>query len=264
MEDGVGRTLRETRTRRKIDLAEIEGATKIRARYLRAIENEEWDLLPGETYARAFIRAYAGHLGLDGERLAEEQRRDSGASRPGERLTRPEPVPAPPPRRPRREGSGISISPRLLAAIVSVALVALLIVVGLSSGGGGEGPSSNGKPQQQRQQAKGGSGGEARQEAEERQPVSGHTVSLIATAEVWVCLLDASGAPLINGQILAAGSSEGPYRSDSFTLSLGNGEVTMTVDGEHAPIPETASPVGYSIDSGALRELSEGERPTCT
>ncbi len=81
MEKAVGNTLREARNRRKIDLPQVEEATKIRIRYLRAIENEEWDVLPGDAYVRAFIRTYASFLGLDGERLAEEHRREVGASR---------------------------------------------------------------------------------------------------------------------------------------------------------------------------------------
>jgi cytoskeleton protein RodZ len=261
MEDGVGRTLREARTRRKIDLGQVESATKIRARYLRAIENEEWDMLPGETYARAFIRAYAGYLGLDGERLAEEQRRGRGTVRPGERLARIEQA-APPPRARRRRRLP-PVPPRALAAVVSIALIVLLVIVGLSSGGGGSsGPTGVGKTKHQ--QSHGGNGASAEGGEAPGATEGGHTVRLTATAEVWVCLLDARGAPLINGQILAAGASEGPYRSGSFTLSLGNGEVTMMVDGEQASIPETASPVGYSIGSGELRQLSESERPTCT
>ncbi len=139
MEDGVGKTLRGARSRRKVDLAEVEASTKIRVRYLRALENEEWDVLPGETYVRGFIRTYASYLGLDGARLAEEHRRDVGASRPGERLPSVEPapiaamgrrrVPRPP--------------PRVLAAIVSAAMVAILVAVGLSSGGG----DSSGMPE---------------------------------------------------------------------------------------------------------------------
>jgi cytoskeleton protein RodZ len=258
MDEGVGRTLRETRTRRKIDLAEVEAATKIRGRYLRAIENEEWDLLPGETYARAFIRAYAAHLGLDGERLAEEQRRGRGAARPGERLPRVEPVRPRPVRRRRRQLP--SVPPRLLAALVSVALVAVLLVVGLSSGGE-DGSGGGGARHPQRADVRGDA--PSGQASRPPQP-SGHVVALVANAEVWVCLLDASGEALIDGQILAAGASEGPYRSGSFTVSFGNGEVTMTVDGQQASIPETSSPLGYSIDAGQLRPLSEGERPTCT
>ena len=45
-------------------------------RYLRALENEEWDVLPGGAYTRSFIRTYATFLGLDGERLADTYRRE--------------------------------------------------------------------------------------------------------------------------------------------------------------------------------------------
>ena len=59
----IGETLRETRMRRRIDMTEVEAATKIRAKYLRALENEEWDLLPGPTFVKTFLRTYAEYLG---------------------------------------------------------------------------------------------------------------------------------------------------------------------------------------------------------
>lgn len=93
VDDGVGNKLREARTRRKLTLQEGEAATKIRVGYLQAIENEDWEQLPGDTYTRAFIRTYAALLGLDGDRLAEDQRRVQGAARPGERLPRVDPRP---------------------------------------------------------------------------------------------------------------------------------------------------------------------------
>ena len=43
----IGETLREARMRQKLDIADVEERTKIRAKYLRALENEEWGLLPG-------------------------------------------------------------------------------------------------------------------------------------------------------------------------------------------------------------------------
>jgi len=256
VEPAVGKTLRETRNRRKIDLPQVEEATKIRIRYLRAIENEEWDVLPGDAYVRAFIRTYASFLGLDGERLAEEHRREVGATRPVERLPRVEPAPI----RGNRGRREWRIPPRVLAAIVSVALVVVLIVVGVSSGGGG---GSGTETPSQRQ------GGGAKQsfasgQAPAKKP-SALSLRLTATAEVWVCLLDGHGEPIVDGQILEAGAEAGPYRSGSFTVALGNGAVTMTVNGQQAEIPESASPVGYTIDSaGSLREIPEGERPSCT
>ena len=88
---------------------------------------------------------------------------------------------------------------------------------------------------------------------------------LAATGDVWVCLLDANGRALVDGQVLGAGAEEGPFHSDSFTVSFGNGEVSMKIDGQEASIPATASPIGYSIDSsGRLTPLPDSERPTCT
>jgi cytoskeletal protein RodZ len=144
MDESVGGRLRDARTRRELSLADVEAATKIRSRYLQAIENEEWEQLPGDVYARAFIRTYGRHLGLDGERLAEEQRRGSGAARPGDRLPRVDSRSRPIMRGHKRRGP--SVPPRLLAIAVTALVVAALLVVGLSTGGGpGEsGPGSGG------------------------------------------------------------------------------------------------------------------------
>ena len=60
--------------RRRIDMTEVEAATKIRAKYLRALENEEWDLLPGPTFVKTFLRTYAEYLDLDPRLLVEEYR----------------------------------------------------------------------------------------------------------------------------------------------------------------------------------------------
>src|SRR5215212_3548481 len=70
----IGDQLRETRMRNRIDITEVEAATKIRAKYLRALENEEWELLPGPTFVKTFLRTYADYLGLDARNLVEEYR----------------------------------------------------------------------------------------------------------------------------------------------------------------------------------------------
>src|SRR3954469_1533470 len=109
----IGPTLREARMRREIDLAEAERRTKIRVRYLRALENEEWDVLPGPTYTRSFIRTYASFLGLDGERLADDFRRlqEDQVPEPGGREQRPRP------QRALRTGDGPRIPGIVLAAL---------------------------------------------------------------------------------------------------------------------------------------------------
>src|SRR5579872_4542860 len=71
----IGSTLREARMRERIDITEVEAQTKIRAKYLRAIENEEWDLLPGPVYAKSFLRTYGDYLGLDSRMLLDEFKR---------------------------------------------------------------------------------------------------------------------------------------------------------------------------------------------
>ncbi len=71
----IGTTLREARMRAHISIDEVETRTKIRAKYLRAIENEEWDLLPGSVYAKSFVRTYGDFLGLDSRMLVDEFRR---------------------------------------------------------------------------------------------------------------------------------------------------------------------------------------------
>src|SRR5271154_3780615 len=70
----IGETLRDARMRAHIDVSEIEATTKIRAKYLRALENEEWGLLPGPTFVKSFLLTYAHAGGLDPRAVREEHR----------------------------------------------------------------------------------------------------------------------------------------------------------------------------------------------
>lgn len=251
MDTGIGPTLREARNRRKVDLSEVEAAIKIRVRYLQAMENEEWDALPGGAYTRGFIRTYASYLGLDGDRLADDYRRATAPSG-GERVPkRVEPVPAS-----RRRGQP-RISSRLVIAAVCLVLVAVLVGIALAGGSGDSSPSPTvaGKGEKARKK---------RHQATGTKTKPGVAVRLTATAEVWVCLLDAKEEPLIDGQILEEGAQVGPFRSKGFEVALGNGSVAMFVDGKRASVPASSSPVGYQVDSGGeLIALEEGERPSC-
>jgi cytoskeleton protein RodZ len=252
VETGIGATLRKARNRRKVGLSEIEDATKIRLRYLRAMENEEWDVLPGGAYTRGFIRTYASFLGLDGERLADEYRRGVENGTAEERAQRAEPVVSPP-RPPRR---GPRISPRAWTAIVIACLIAVLVAIGISTWGGESVTTGTGSVHKK--------GAKHVAAPPAQKPSSGVSVRLTSPTEVWVCLLSASGERLVDGQILEAGANEGPFHSGSFTVSFGNGEVSMKIDGQQASIPTTSSPVGYSIDSsGRFEQLPESQRPTC-
>ena len=257
MNPEIGSTLREARVRRRLDLTEAEGATKIRVRYLRALENEEWDVLPGPTYTRSFIRTYATLLGLDGERLADDFRRlheHAPLDRP-----RDTPVGGTAAAPAAAGGGGPGVSRGVIGALISIALIGVLVAIGLLGGDDNSPPAA--KPVAPR--SGGDGGGDGKTAGEPKQ--TGHELRLTALGEVWVCLLDGAGRPLVPGTILTAGTEEGPFRSGRFTVSFGNGEVEMTLDGERIPVEDTANPVGYRITSGGeVLSLAESERPTCT
>src|SRR5690348_8396151 len=121
----IGTTLREARMRARIDVSEVEARTKIRAKYLRAIENEEWDLLPGPVYVKSFLRTYGDFLGLDSRSLVDEYKRQY--ERPSDHELRPISTLS---RERERAARGPRIPPWAIVGVVLVAIVAALYFVG--------------------------------------------------------------------------------------------------------------------------------------
>ena len=68
----IGNSLREARERQGLDYTEVELATKVRAKYLHALEDEQFDVLPAQPYVKGFLRTYAEFLGLDGQLYVDE------------------------------------------------------------------------------------------------------------------------------------------------------------------------------------------------
>src|SRR5947207_15369058 len=68
----LGNSLRDVRVRQGLDHAQVEQATKIRAKYLRALEDEQFGVLPAQPYVKGFLRTYAEYLGLDGQLYVDE------------------------------------------------------------------------------------------------------------------------------------------------------------------------------------------------
>ncbi|HZR94580.1 MAG TPA: helix-turn-helix domain-containing protein [Gaiellaceae bacterium] len=68
----IGNSLREARVRQRLDYNQVELATKIRAKYIRALEEEQFEVLPTGTYIKGFLRSYAEFLGLDGQLYVDE------------------------------------------------------------------------------------------------------------------------------------------------------------------------------------------------
>jgi cytoskeleton protein RodZ len=260
----IGDTLSEARTRRAVDLEEVHAATGIRPRYLEAIEQEDWDALPEEFYARSFIRKYAQFLEVDPEPLVEEYRHQrSGGERGGAptspfartRSRRAEAL------RRRRKRQGVYVWIAAAAAIAAIVVVLVLI----SSGGGEDGGAKGGKSTATKTSPK------AKHRPKKVVPPPHHQAKAKAvklqiepTAEVWACVLDAKGKPLVDGLILAAGEKKGPFHSRSFTAAFGNGSVHVLVDGKALATPSTSSPMGLTVDAqGEVHELPEGKRPSC-
>jgi cytoskeleton protein RodZ len=68
----IGRILEQKRKERGLSLEEVEQATKIRKRYLKGLEREDFAILPDAVYAMGFLKTYANYLGLDGEALSRQ------------------------------------------------------------------------------------------------------------------------------------------------------------------------------------------------
>ncbi len=261
--------------RERIDVSEIEAQTKIRAKYLRALENEEWDLLPGPTFVKSFLRTYGNALGLDGRALVEEYKLHY--EHPGDGIEPIQQTAGSAPRRARarpggamRRGPGAPPPPRTgpsrtyMAAIAAVGIVIVLLVYALLSGGSS--PSSKAPPIHPAQSVRGihvkrlhGSHGAGTASA----TATLASLKLQPSAEVYVCLIGDGGRKRIPGVILTPESSEPVYHARRFELTLGNNAVTLIVNGKHVTVPASSGAIGYAITRTGIRSLVESEAPTC-
>ncbi len=251
----IGQTLRETRLRNRVDITEVEAGTKIRAKYLRALENEEWDLLPGPTFVKTFLRSYADYLGLDSRLLVEEYK---------QRFERPSTTELTPfsPRaggRRDRRRRGI-LGPGLAALLGVVALLGALYALGTWGGedngsrtentiDGTPTPTPTSAPARKRKAA----------------APTRVTLQIVPTGTVNVCLVDARGRALIDNRDLQAGEPTRRYRGRRFRVSFGNGQARLRSGGRTVDVPDRSTPVGYELRPGKRpRELPEARRPTCS
>jgi cytoskeleton protein RodZ len=130
----IGNTLREARTRQALDFPEVEVATKIRAKYLRALEDEQFEVLPSPTYVKGFLRTYAEYLGLDGQLYLDEYNsRFLVASADEDLAVRPRRERVRPRRERRVERNAIVL------AILGIGVVTALIFAAWRFGGGDSG-----------------------------------------------------------------------------------------------------------------------------
>jgi cytoskeletal protein RodZ len=257
----IGTTLREARMRARIDISEIESETKIRAKYLRALENEEWDLLPGPTYVKSFLRTYADALGLDGKLLIEEYKLRH------ERLSDVELQPiAPPGQRERRRRPRAAIPRGWLVAVVVLALLAGLWVIGNRNQDDGGGQGSTPPPVSTPTTTSSSSSKaspSSKKKAKKKPKPKFARLSIVATGQVYVCLKAAGKRTPVPGIVLTGGARQGPYKSSRFRLQLGTSEARLIVNGKSRTVPPVANGIGYEITPRKVRRLPAAQWPRC-
>jgi hypothetical protein len=243
----IGETLREARMRQRLDIADVEERTKIRAKYLRALENEEFGMLPGPTFVKTFLRTYAELLGLDPHVLVEEYRATH------EREDESELQPLGPPSvsaRDRRRGPRMGAGS--VALLVVVGVVALLVAIGLASdddGDGGGGEATQARTETTRTEPR-----------EEPAPEPPRRVSLrlVPNTPVYVCVDRGPGTDVIFENTIDAPQR---WRGRRLRVLLGRRDLQVIVNGEQvelAPSPET---VAFAFTPRGSRELPDGEGP---
>jgi len=248
----IGERLEAARIRASLDLATVEERTKIRQRYLRALENEDWESLPSSAYAKGFLRSYADLLGLDSEALVDEYRRQvEGGGEPsmhplGDRLLESR----------RHAPSRRERSPAWLwAAVAAVVLGIVLVVVLVTGGDDSEAPPSDrGEADHGAKARAGGAGGRE----------AGGTVELAfrVLSPVEVCLVGGGGEALIDGQLLGAGDRE-RFERESFELRFPSGfdpdGIVLRVAGERRNLPRVRGPAAFELTPP--HHLTRARRP---
>jgi cytoskeleton protein RodZ len=255
----IGEVLKRTRSRRKLDIRTVELEIKIRTKYLRALENEEWETLPGPAYAKGFLRTYAQFLGLDGDALVDEYRRSVesslGADQPQhfaepvlERRVRP----GQEPRGPRVVRATLIGTLTVLATVGAIALIGF-VVIGLT-GDSGSGHHRHKARSNGQHHSKGGAGNASTGGPSESQPV---TLALVPRDSMEVCLLPGHGQPLIDSQTLISGAKQGPFEppAENYRLDLDDGGAATVILGGKPHGIRSRQPASYAIDAGGIHEI---------
>ena len=250
--------------RAKVDINEVETRTKIRAKYLRAMENEEWDLLPGDVYIRSFLRTYGEFLGLDARALVDDFRRQY------ENPADHEPPPIAPPSRDRRDrerpprgGPGRGVPPWAIIGVVLVVVVAVLYIVGTHNNSS---KTDTTPPRSAQTSHRHHTTKRHRTKAAHKAPARPSVVhlSLVPTGAVYVCLVNGTGKRLIPGTIYNVGETIPVQTGSKLLLTLGNAQVTMKANGATIPVTASSGAIGYQFTPSGHSLLPPSKQPTCT
>jgi hypothetical protein len=247
----IGETLREARMRQHLDITDVEARTKIRAKYLRALENEDFGMLPGSTFVKSFLRTYAESLGLDPHLLVEEYRarhdpRDESelmplSPRPSARERRP------PPRARAPWLGGV--------AAVGIILV-LLLILGLTGGSSNNGNKAKQTATTHRPAHK------KTQRAPRRVAAVPRAVRLRVSpvSPTYLCVDTGPGTKVVYEGTLARART---FKGRRLRINLGRREVTLNANGKRVPVPPGVNPIGFDFRPAASRQIAQGQIRPC-
>jgi cytoskeletal protein RodZ len=246
----IGETLREARMRQHLDITDVEAQTKIRAKYLRALENEDFGMLPGPTFVKSFLRTYAEFLGLDPHLLVEEYRarhdpRDESELTPFARPTRGGSR-----RRPPRRPTWLPV------ALAVLAILAVLLVLGLTGNSSNE-PSSTTPTTASTTKTTKKPASKPKKERAAPKPRSVR-LRIVPAGPTYVCLDKGLGTPVVYEATLTGPKS---WRARHLRINLGRRAVRITVNGKRVTVPPGADPIGFDFRPTRTRELPIGQRP---
>jgi cytoskeleton protein RodZ len=242
----IGETLREARMRQRLDIADVEQRTKIRAKYLRALENEEFGMLPGPTFVKTFLRTYAEMLGLDPHVLVEEYRANYEG---GEELEL-QPL-GPPSVAGRDRYQGPRVGPGAVALLVLVGVVAVLVAIGLASDeDGGEGKEAAG-PETTEQRT-------TQTEPREPPPPTRVVIRIVPATPTYLCVDRGLGTPVVFENTIADAQR---FRGKRLRINLGKRDVQLWMNGKRVEVTPGPDPVGFAFTPRRSRELPDGQRP---
>jgi cytoskeleton protein RodZ len=243
----IGETLREARMRRHLDIADVESRTKIRAKYLRALENEEFGMLPGPTFVKTFLRTYAEMLGLDPHPLVEEYRATYERRDELDVLQTLGPQAAARDRRRR----GLRLGPGSALILALAAVVAALVAVGLVTGDDDDGGTPEPTVAETERQRAGG---------ERQRPAAPRRVRLriAPTTPTYVCVDKGAGTSVTFEGILDAPQM---FRGRRLRVNLGKTDVELRANGRRVPLATGPDPVGFVFRPRSTRPLPPAERP---
>jgi cytoskeleton protein RodZ len=242
----IGETLREARMRRNLDIADVESRTKIRAKYLRALENEEFGMLPGPTFVKTFLRTYAELLGLDPHPLVEEYRATYDRRDEVDHLQTLGPQAAMRDRRMR----GPRLGPGSVLLLVLAGVVAALVAVGLLIGDDDEPEPQPTVAATERQ--------EARRDRERRAAPRRVRLRITPITPTYVCVDKGPGTPVTFEGILDAPQT---FRGRVVRVNLGKTDVELRANGRRVPLAPGPEPVGFVFRPRSRRPLPPPERP---